>query len=108
MDDDDTSVGWAGEGAGRGGEAMKAFEEDPRIAVARRGLVISWTFYTLFIAAMLGAAALLGDEPRWLGLPRWVVVACVLVPAVFVAALIPIVEKTIPDIPLTDEPEERR
>jgi uncharacterized membrane protein YhdT len=95
------------EAAGHPPGAPKAFEEDPRIRIARRGLAISWTFYTLFVAAMLAAAALLGDEPRWLGLPRWVVIACIAVPAAFVAALIPIVERSIPDIPLTDEPEGR-
>ena len=96
-----------GDGADRGSAAVKAFEEDPRTRVARRGLVLSWTFYSLFIAAMLGAAAYLGDEPRWFGLPRWVVLACIAIPAVFVTALIPIVERSIPDIPLSDEPEER-
>jgi uncharacterized membrane protein YhdT len=95
-------------GDGAGGAAMKPFEEDPRIRVARRGLVVSWTFYSLFIAAMLGTAALLGDEPRWFGLPRWIVVACIAVPAAFVAALIPIVEKSIPDVSLADRPEERQ
>jgi uncharacterized membrane protein YhdT len=104
--DDDTAVGWAKKGPGGASGATNTFEEDPRIRVARRGLAISWTFYSLFIAAMLGAAAFLGDEPRWLGLPRWVVVACIGVPAVFVAALIPIVERSIPDIPLSDGREE--
>jgi uncharacterized membrane protein YhdT len=83
-------------------------EEDPRIKVARRGLTLSWTFYSIFLTANLGAAALFGDEPRLFGLPRWVALACVVVPAVFVVALIPIVEWLIPNIPLTDDREDAR
>jgi uncharacterized membrane protein YhdT len=78
-------------------------EQDPRIKVARRGLVLAWTFYSLFLAAVLGVAAAAGNDPLWFGLPRWVAFACFVVPAAFVAALIPIVEKLIPDIPLSDE-----
>jgi uncharacterized membrane protein YhdT len=81
-------------------------EEDPRIKVARRGLTLSWTFYSIFLATTLGAAALFGNQPHVFGLPRWVTIACLLVPAVFVAVLIPIVELLIPDIPLSDEPDE--
>jgi len=83
-------------------------DEDPRIKVARRGLTLSWTFYTVFLAATLAAAALSGDEPRLFGLPRWVALACVVVPALFVAALVPIVEWLIPNIPLTDDREDAR
>lgn len=61
-------------------------EEDPRVKVARRGFVLSWTFYTVFLAAILGAAALLGDKPEIFGLPRWVALACIIVPAVFIVA----------------------
>ncbi len=81
------------------------FEEDPRVRVARRGLALSWTFFSLFLAATLGAAAFFGDEPRWFGLPRWVALSCLIVPAAFVVALIPIVERLIPDIPLSDDDE---
>ena len=81
-------------------------EEDPRIKVARRGLVLSWTFYSIFLATALGTAALFGDEPHIFGLPGWVALACIVVPAVFVVALIPIVEKLIPDIPLSDDQDE--
>jgi uncharacterized membrane protein YhdT len=77
-------------------------EEDPRIKVARRGLVIAWTFFSVFLAITLSVAALTGDEPQIFGLPRWVALSCVIVPAVFVLALIPIIEKLIPDIPLSD------
>ena len=78
-------------------------EQDPRIKVAKRGLALAWTFYSLFLAAVLGVAAAAGNDPLWFGLPRWVALACFVVPALFVAALIPIVEKLIPDIPLSDE-----
>ena len=81
-------------------------EEDPRIKVARRGLVLSWTFFSVFLAAALGTAAAVGSEPPLFGLPRWVAISCIVVPALFVAALIPIVEWLIPDIPLSDEDEE--
>ena len=80
--------------------------EDPRIKVARRGLVLSWTFYSVFLAVVLVTAGVLGNDPPLLGLPRWVTWACLIVPAAFVVALIPIVEKLIPDIPLSDEEEE--
>lgn len=81
------------------------FEEDPRVAVARRGLAISWTFYSVFLGAVLGMAAALGADPPILGLPRWVAVSCFVVPAVFVLILIPIVEKLIPDVDLSEEKE---
>jgi uncharacterized membrane protein YhdT len=82
------------------------FDEDPRIKVARRGLVLSWTFFSVFLAVVLGVAAACGNEPLLFGLPRWVALSCILVPFLFVVALIPIVEKLIPDIPLSDENEE--
>jgi len=82
------------------------FEEDPRIKVARRGLVLSWTFFSVFLATVLGVAAGFGNEPLLFGLPRWVALSCLIVPVLFVAALVPIVEKLIPDIPLSDDREE--
>ena len=81
------------------------FEEDPRIKVARRGFVLSWTFFSVFLAAVLGVAAGFGNEPLLFGLPRWVALSSIVVPAVFVVALIPIVEKFIPDISLADDQE---
>jgi uncharacterized membrane protein YhdT len=81
------------------------FEEDPRIRVARRGLVLAWIFFSVFLAAAFGVAAASGNEPLILGLPRWVALSCLIVPAVFVVALIPIVEKLIPDISLSDDEE---
>ncbi len=82
------------------------FEEDPRIKVARRGLVLAWTFFSVFLAAAMGVAAAFGNEPLLFGLPRWVALSSIVVPAVFVVALIPIVEKLIPDISLSNEKEE--
>jgi uncharacterized membrane protein YhdT len=79
------------------------FEEDPRIRVARRGLVLSWTFFTVFLAAVLGVAAGFTNEPLLFGLPRWMALSCIIVPAAFVVALIPIVERFIPDISLSDD-----
>ena len=81
-------------------------EEDPRIKVARRGLVLSWSFYSVFLATALVSAAAFGNHPHLFGLPRWVTWACLIVPAAFVVVLIPIVEKLIPDIPLSDDDEE--
>jgi uncharacterized membrane protein YhdT len=83
-------------------------EEDPRIKVARRGFTLAWTFYSIFLVALLGAAALSGDEPHLFGLPRWVAISCVIVPAVFVVALIPVVEWLIPEIPLSDDQDDHR
>ena len=84
------------------------FDVDPRIKVARRGLVLSWTYYTLFLVVALAAAAGFADEPLLFGLPRWAAWSCVIVPAVFVAALVPIVEKLLPDVALSDEKDEPR
>jgi uncharacterized membrane protein YhdT len=79
------------------------FEEDPRIRVARRGLVLSWTFFSVYLAATLIVAAAFGTEPLLFGLPRWVALSCIIVPGAFVAALIPIVEKGIADVSLSDD-----
>jgi uncharacterized membrane protein YhdT len=81
-------------------------EEDPRIKVARGGLVLSWTFFSVFLVTVLGVAAAFGNEPLLFGLPRWVALSSIIVPALFVAALIPIVEKGIPDISLSDDNDE--
>jgi len=79
------------------------FEEDPRIKVARRGLVLSWTFYTVYLATTLVVAAAFANRPLLFGLPRWAALSCIIVPAAFVMALIPIVERCIPDISLSDD-----
>jgi uncharacterized membrane protein YhdT len=80
-------------------------EEDPRIRVARNGLALAWTFYSVFLAVAFGTAAAFGSRPLIFGLPRWVALSCIIVPAVFVVALIPIVERLLPDISLSDEDE---
>jgi len=82
------------------------FDEDPRVKVARRSLAFSWIYFALFMVAAMAVAASFGNEPLLLGLPRWVALSCLIVPAVFVAALVPIVEKLIPDIPLSDKDDE--
>lgn len=84
------------------------FDEDPRIKVARRSLALSWTFFSVFVAASMAVAASLGNEPLVFGLPRWVALSCIIVPAAFVVALVPIVEMLIPDIALSDEEDGSR
>lgn len=76
-----------------------------RIKVAKRGLWIAWLFSATYSAVALAFALGAGEQPLLLGLPRWVALACVIVPGVFVAALIPLIEKAIPNIGLTDEDE---
>jgi uncharacterized membrane protein YhdT len=80
--------------------------EDPRITICRRSFAISWLFFTLYVAAVMFFSYTLGTEPHILGLPRWLAIGNILVPAIFVVALIFVVEKLIPDIPLTDTDEE--
>ena len=84
------------------------FDEDPRIKVARRSLALSWIFFSVFLAVTMAVAASLGNEPLVFGLPRWAALSCVIVPAAFVAALVPLVEKLIPEIPLSDEEDDSR
>ena len=81
------------------------FEEDPRIKAARRTLALTWAFFSLFLAVAMAVAASFGNDPPLFGLPRWVALACIVVPAAFVAVLIPIVEKLIPEVSLSDEDE---
>jgi uncharacterized membrane protein YhdT len=82
-------------------------DEDPRIKVARRSLALSWTYFALFLVATMAVAAGFANEPLLFGLPRWAAWSCLIVPAVFVVALVPIVEKLIPDVALSDEEDER-
>jgi len=81
-------------------------DEDPRIKVARGSLALSWTYFAVFLGATMAVAASLGNEPLLFGLPRWVAVSCIIVPAVFVVALVPLVETLIPGIALSDEEDE--
>ena len=83
------------------------FKQDPRIKVARKAFAISWIFYIAFVLLVLILSYSLGLKPLVLGLPQWVAIGSVLVPAVFVILVIFIAEKSIPDIPLTDEEQEK-
>ena len=56
------------------------FIEDPRIKVARRGLVIAWIFFAFYLVVILVLSYALGIKPYVLGLPRWVAIGNLLVP----------------------------
>ena len=83
------------------------FEEDSRIKIARRTLALSWIYFTIFLIFIMGASFLLDIEPLIWGLPAWVTIGNVVVPIVFVILLIFVIEKFIPDVPLTDELPEK-
>lgn len=82
--------------------------EDPRIKVSRRAFLLAWVFFSTYVIAVMAASYLLGIKPRLWGLPQWVSVGNILLPAIFVALLIFIVEKFIPNVSLTDEETEKR
>ncbi|UCC39750.1 MAG: DUF997 family protein [Candidatus Aminicenantes bacterium] len=82
------------------------FIQDPRIKVAKRGLAIAWIFFAVYLIVILVLSYVLGIKPYIFGLPRWVAIGNLLIPIVFVIALIFVAEKLIPDIPLTDNDEE--
>jgi len=82
------------------------FIEDPRVKVSRRLWAISWIFYSVFLALLMGLSYTMGTKPYIWGLPRWVAIGNIVVPVVFVILLIPVAEKLIPDLPLTDKEEE--
>ena len=79
------------------------FLQDPRIRIARKSLVVSWIFFSVFVFLVLFLSYSLGQKPYIFGLPQWVAIGAVLVPTVFTVLVIFIAEKLIPDIPLTDE-----
>jgi len=79
------------------------FLEDPRIKIARKSLVVSWIFFGVFVFLVLLLSYSMGNKPYIFGMPRWVALGAVLVPAVFTILVIFIAEKFIPDILLTDE-----
>jgi len=81
------------------------FDEDPRIKVARKSLALSWLYFTIYVIVIMACSYFLGIKPLVLGLPRWVAIGNILVPALFVIGLIFFIEKLIPDIPLTDNEE---
>jgi len=75
---------------------------DPRMKICRRALAVAWGFYAIFLLVIMLSSYLLGNEPRLWGLPRWVAVGNLIVPALFVAALVFVIERFIPDISLRD------
>ena len=77
--------------------------EDPRAKVSRRSFLLAWAFFGLYFLAVMAASFLLGTEPKLWGLPRWVTIGNILLPVFFVLLLIVVVEKLIPDVPLTDD-----
>ena len=78
------------------------FVEDPRIKEGRKSLALAWIYFFIYLTAIMVLSYTLGIKPYLWGLPRWVAIGNVLVPIIFVIMLIFVVEKFIPDIPLTD------
>lgn len=85
------------------------FNEDPRIKIGWKCLVLAWLYYTIYLLVIMGFSYILGIRPYVLGLPRWVAFGNIVVPVVFVLLLIWVVEKFIPDISLTEDeyPEDK-
>lgn len=79
------------------------FVEDPRIKEGRKSLALAWIYFFLYLTAILVSSYTLGIRPYLWGFPRWVAIGNIMVPVVFVIMLVFVVEKFIPDIPLTDD-----
>ncbi|HDZ26306.1 hypothetical protein LCGC14_1178050 [marine sediment metagenome] len=79
------------------------FIEDPRIKIARKTFALSWIYFTIYLLVIMGCSYFLGIKPYLMGLPRWVAIGNILVPIVFILALVFVIEKFIPDVPLTDD-----
>jgi uncharacterized membrane protein YhdT len=79
------------------------FVEDSRIKISRKVLALAWLFFALYLLFIMGLSYLLGIRPLIWGLPRWVAIGNIVVPAVFVLLLIWVAERFIPDIPLTED-----
>jgi uncharacterized membrane protein YhdT len=79
------------------------FIEDPRIKIARKTFALSWIYFTIYLIVIMGCSYFLGIKPYLMGLPRWVAIGNILVPIVFILALVFVIEKFIPDVPLTDD-----
>lgn len=77
--------------------------KDPRMKIAKKTLVYSWIFYSIFMAAVIVPGALLKIKPYIFGLPAWAAVSIIFVPVGFVLLLILIINRLIPDISLEDE-----
>ena len=82
------------------------FVEDPRMKVCRRGFAVAWVYYSIYVIVLLLSSYLLGTKPYVWGLPRWAAIGNIVVPVLFALLAIPVVEKLIPDVPLTDDPKE--
>ena len=78
------------------------FVEDPRMQVSRKSLALAWIYFFIYLTAMMVLSYTLGVKPYLWGLPRWVAIGNVVIPIVFVVVLIFVVERFIPDIPLTN------
>jgi uncharacterized membrane protein YhdT len=76
---------------------------DPRLKIAKKSLILSWIFYSMFSAAVIFFGATLKIKPTILGLPAWAAVSIIFIPIGFVLLLIIIIDKLIPDISLEDE-----
>ena len=63
-------------------------------------------FYGLYTLAVWGPSYILGMEKSLFGLPQWVAIPNVIVPWIFVGALIVVVELFVPDFSLEEHPEE--
>lgn len=81
------------------------FIEDPRIKVARKTLTLAWLFLAIYLLVIMVISYTLGIKPYIWGLPRWVTIGNIIIPIVFIILLVFVVEKFIPDIPLTDDEE---
>lgn len=84
------------------------FIEDPRIKVARKTLTLAWLFLAIYLLVIMVISYTLGIKPYIWGLPRWVTIGNIIIPIVFIILLVFVVEKFIPDIPLTDDEESER
>ena len=77
--------------------------KDPRMKIAKRSLILSRIFYSMFSAAVIFFGATLKIKPYIFGLPAWAAVSIIFIPVGFVLLLIVIIDKLIPDISLEDE-----
>ena len=84
------------------------FIEDPRIKVARKILALAWLFFAIYLLVIMIVSYTLRIKPYVWGLPAWMSIGNIIVPIVFIILLVFIVEKFIPDIPLTDDEEPER
>lgn len=83
-------------------ESFLPSNEDPRFSIARRVARLAWIFMSVFLAAVMAASYLLGNDPSIMGLPAWIAVGNLILPVLFVVLLILVVERFIPDVHLDD------